>query len=214
KKRYNAKVMRKRYIPWLWRLPLAGLLIFEILVHWNVLPLEPDFTSLGLIITSGMIFAGIELLYQFVIKPEHRAQMYWWTVIPPVLIIFFDAIGDLSHFYSRFHYYDQALHFFGSFGLALFIWNIMTVRYAGRVSAGSILFFSFMTAVALTVFYEIEEYLEDVITGSSRLGDGPDTGNDLSMNALGALTSVLLLRLRLLFVRDKTAGQLRIDRKY
>jgi uncharacterized membrane protein YsdA (DUF1294 family) len=39
--------------------------------------------------------------------------------------------------------------------------------------------------VIVAVLYEVEEYLEDFFTLSQRLGDGPDTANDMMVNLIG-----------------------------
>jgi uncharacterized membrane protein YjdF len=55
------------------------------------------------------------------------------------------------------------------------------------------LFMAYMTSVLFAVLYEMQEYLEDVFSGSHRLGDGPDTANDLLLNLIGGLVTVLLV---------------------
>ncbi|MCK4553341.1 hypothetical protein KAU19_00025, partial [Candidatus Parcubacteria bacterium] len=43
---------------------------------------------------------------------------------------------------------------------------------------------------SLSALYEIEEYLEDVIFHTNRLGPGADTANDLFCNLTGVLIAV------------------------
>lgn len=43
------------------------------------------------------------------------------------------------------------------------------------------------------VLYEVEEYLEDYFFQTNRLGDGPDTANDLMLNLFGGALLIVCL---------------------
>ena len=47
--------------------------------------------------------------------------------------------------------------------------------------------------VLFAVLYEIEEYSEDFFYGTNRLGDGPDTANDLMLNLIGGAIIILAI---------------------
>lgn len=194
--------MRKySFIPWLWRAPLLPLMLFEFLALAGVLHIPVDYTILGLFISSTAAFLMFEIVYDsFLKKRQHR--LHWWAVLPPVIIILFDAFGDFLHFYSRFENYDVALHFFGPFALSAFLYDVYRALYpkAGRVMMS---LFAATSAISFSVLYEIEEYLEDWYFDSNRFGDKWDTGNDLLMDFLGAFLVVVIVAVNRLFFKKK-----------
>lgn len=189
--------MTKKFIPLVWRIPLIPLIIFELLVILSVFDITPDFTKIGLLITSSAVLILLELPYRYALLKDSE-RVLWWAALPAVIAVLFDAAGDFLHLYSRFYFYDTILHFLGAFSSSMFIWQVFTVYYAQKIrehliSIGLIYFMTFTTAITFGVLYEVEEYLEDFFLHSSRLGDGPDTGNDLSMDILGSLTLIALM---------------------
>jgi uncharacterized membrane protein YjdF len=120
--------------------------------------------------------------------------MRWWSVLPVVSLVLLDATGDYLHFYSTWQYYDTVLHFLGSSGAALLIYMIYFNYYPFLQQHYRLLaLLTITTTICVGVLYELEEYLEDVFTGSHRLGDGFDTANDLLMNSWGAIIALALL---------------------
>lgn len=194
--------MRKHsFIPWLWRGPLLSLMLFEFLALAGVLHIPVDYTVLGLFISSTAALLFFELIYDsFLKKRQHR--LHWWAVVPPVLMILLDAGGDFLHFYSRYHPYDVFLHYFGPLAATLFLYDVYRALYpkAGRVMMS---LFAATSAITFSVLYEIEEYLEDWYFDSNRFGDKWDTGNDLLMDFLGAMTVVLVIAITRLFFKKK-----------
>ncbi len=72
--------------------------------------------------------------------------------------------------------------------------NIVYAKFHQNAPTSALLFLTFTIGVTLGAGYELLEYSEDVLTGSSRLGDGPDTGNDLLMDFIGAALATLSVR--------------------
>lgn len=191
-------------IPWLWRLPLVPLVLVEFFALLGVFQIRVDYTVLGLFVSSLVSLLLFEWIFDSLLRTrQHR--LHWWAVVPPVLIIVIDAGGDMLHFYSRFPFYDSFLHFFGPFALALFLYDVYCALHP-KASRVMMSLFAATSAISFAVLYEIEEYLEDVSFKSNRFGDALDTGNDLLMDALGALCVVAIVmitrsmrRSRLLF---------------
>lgn len=175
-----------------WRTLFGALLVFEILSGLNLLSIKPTFTILGLILTLLAVWLGVEftdaLMANSKIRQHHSVAM---AVLIP-FTVYLDALGDLFHWYDSIPNYDSYLHFFNPVIGAIWIWHVIDALYP-NVS----LRFSQLTAasmmLAVGALYEIEEYLEDVFTGSHRFGDAWDTGNDLTMDFLGAVIGMVCL---------------------
>ncbi|MBI2415521.1 MAG: hypothetical protein HYV33_02540 [Candidatus Kerfeldbacteria bacterium] len=161
-----------------WRLPLAVLASTEVLSALDIIPLQPVFTDVGLLLVCLAVWLAFELTSRYLTA--------WWMVLPGVIALYLDAGGDYWHWYATVPYYDAALHAFGSGAVACWLWGVL--RTHGWLVLTSV--------ISLGTVYEIEEYLEDVITGSHRLGDGPDTANDLLMNLLGVSLAIAVIHRR------------------
>lgn len=184
-----SKYNTAEYKAWLWRIPIIVLIVVEFASLQNYIAIDPSFTASGLLLQSIVFYIFLELINHFIKK--YRKMPPWWVASSMVILLAMDAIGDYLHWYDRFPYYDAILHFLIPMTTVLGIWAIrhtfaLVINY-------KILFFSVVPCViTLAVLYELEEYLEDVFTGSQRLGDGFDTANDLLMGLLGALLPVVL----------------------
>ncbi|MFO0705198.1 MAG: hypothetical protein U0517_04560 [Candidatus Andersenbacteria bacterium] len=187
-----------RFLHSLWpaRIGLTIILIVELLGASGVLGITPDFTWKGMLLQCVVIWASIEAV-RFVID-RHKLNM---SIGPAALIVMLqvvvDAVGDMGHLYSRFDWYDQILHFSGGFAAALVttaLFKAIHERQKNRIFPRAEIFFDgFSLSVLAQLLYEFEEYMEDVLTGSNRLGDGFDTVNDLTLGAAGALLAALIV---------------------
>lgn len=72
--------------------------------------------------------------------------------------------------------------------VGLLFWTALGHKSTWWNLANAVLVVSFFGAL-----YEIEEYLEDFFTASMRLGDGPDTANDIMLNVIGAAVAVVII---------------------
>lgn len=180
---------------WLIRIAFIALLGFEIANYLNIFHFTLDYTWLGLMITSLVVFVGLEFI-------GYSLRRKWRTTLHPFVwplafaVVAFDAFGDILHFYSRWSWYDQFGHFFGAAVVAIILLTIFIAiekahgwQHPHHVN----LLLALGLTITLAVLYEIEEYLEDFANLTNRLGDGRDTANDLFMNLLGALAVVLMV---------------------
>lgn len=170
------------------RLLFAGLILFELLNEVELLNFTLDFTWLGLAITSLSVLVILELAFFYLRKKN--VAVHGRILFLAAIVVYLDAFGDIFKFYSRFGWYDKTLHFFASAVVILVAFEFITcLKRAGGFSLGltgcGIL--AALIASFAGVLYEIEEYLEDYFRSTNRLGDGPDTVNDLMMNLLGAM---------------------------
>lgn len=174
---------------------LIALIIFEFLNLINILHFSLDFTWLGLMITSVLAIATIEIISSNTHK--HTGEPVQGIVYFMASIsVFFDAFSDIYHLYSRFWFTDNILHFLGGGCVAICFFSVIRAYiHAGKIKlpSFSLIFFSICAASFTGTLYEIEEYSESYFFHTNRLGDAFDTANDLLMNNFGALTFCVLI---------------------
>ncbi len=186
---------KRKILVTLFRVLFCGLILFEVANHLHILNFPLSFTWFGLLITSVTVLAAIEIA-NHILKWYWHASLHWSTWSLAFISIFIDAFGDIGHFYTRFWWYDNAAHAIGGLVACLFIFNVVKAfEKASKYQLPYAVRYIFAYAITLSVgtYYEIEEYLEDVFTGSQRSGGNADTANDLLMNAIGATLVLIIL---------------------
>jgi murein DD-endopeptidase MepM/ murein hydrolase activator NlpD len=177
----------------LFRLLFVGLIIFEFLNLIAVLNFPLDFSWFGLIITAAAVWLVVELLARFSKEPKFLK----FALPLSFLGVFIDASGDIFRFYSRFGWYDKAAHLLVS-GIAAYLIFLVSRRFFEQFNPLIHSLFVLGISNLFGVLYEIEEYLEDLLIRQGRwlrLGDGPDTVNDLLFNLLGGLAVMMWVNL-------------------
>lgn len=193
------------------RFLFVALIIFELLNYLKILSFTLDFTWLGLIITAlaSLVLLEFTAFHYRKRKGHHLHWSIWLIVLAGVAS---DAAGDIFHFYSKYGYWDQIVHFLISVvtSFTLFIvFNAFWIdkfKFSLLFSAGRFqlsLFLAATTTMTLSVLYEIEEYVEDLIFHTHRLGPGTDTANDLLFNLLGVAVIVVYLSLHYLVTHKR-----------
>jgi hypothetical protein len=188
--------MRFLHSLWPTRIGFSLLLLVELLGATGVLPITPEFTWKGMLLQSLFVWGSLEFVGYLI--PRHKLRMSVGFV---ALIVMAqsaaDAIGDMGHLYGRFEWYDQILHLTGGFTISLMttaLFYSLHQRYRRKaLTLAEIFFEGFSLSVVFQVIYEFEEYFEDLLTGSHRLGDAFDTVNDLTLGLFGALLAALLI---------------------
>lgn len=178
------------------RVAFVGLTIFEILGAAGVTGTKITYTWFGLILTVIVAFAALELAHG-ILRAYWNVNLPWMAWAVTLVALSFDAVGDIHGYYDAYGWYDQIGHYLGTMVAAIFILTFLMAiesAYHHRELEAVTFLFTLTTAVTFGVLYEIEEYLEDMFNGSHRLGDGPDTANDLLMDLLGALTVVVVAK--------------------
>ncbi|MBI3305495.1 hypothetical protein HYZ80_04195 [Candidatus Parcubacteria bacterium] len=176
------------------RLGLASLIGFEGLNWIGVLDFTLDFSWLGLIVTAVAVVAFLEGA-AFLLKRTTGRGLHPVAYFAGAAGLAFDAIGDIAHLYGRFAWYDQVAHFLGGAVVGIVAFNVLwQLEQAGRMRLGAGWRSLFVVSIGAFFgsLYEIEEYLEDLWKWHRqvRLGDGPDTANDLLFNIVGAIAVV------------------------
>lgn len=176
------------------RLGLASLVGFEGLNWVGVLGFTLDFSWLGLIVTAVAVIILLEAAAFFLRRATGRG-LHAIAYLAATAVLFVDALGDILHLYGRFDWYDQFAHLVGGAVVGLVAFNVFwQLEAAGRIRLG--VWLRGVSVVAMGALfgalYEIEEYLEDAWKWHRqvRLGDGPDTANDLLLNIIGAIAVV------------------------
>lgn len=179
------------------RLLFVGLILFELFNEIGLLNFALDFTWFGLAITSLGVWFILELA-SFCLRKKCGMAMPGWILFLAVIAVYLDAFGDIFKFYSQFARYDQAMHFLASAAAMLVAFGFINqLVKTGKINLklkGQGVLSVLITSFA-GVLYEIEEYLEDYFRGTNRLGDGPDTANDLMMNLFGAILIFVMIML-------------------
>ena len=183
------------------RLLFAGLIIFEILNFLKILQFNTQFTWLGLVITSIFILTLLEITaYKYRQKKGHYLHWSIWIIVTTALSL--DAAGDFFHLYSKITWWDQVVHYSVSVIMAFTLFAIINAfwidkfKYSLLLKEGRLklaLFLATTSTISLGALYEVEEYLEDVLFHTNRLGPGTDTANDITLNILGAITTVIIV---------------------
>lgn len=171
-------------------------ILVEVLSWLKLLPLTLEFTWLGLILTASVAWGALEIISWRLRKVGART-LWAGTFLATLVSQCTDAFGDILRLYGQYGWYDQVAHLIGGAVIALILYDLFTALHEGtRIKLGLQFrgFLSVLGAMAIGSLYELEEYGEDVIFGSHRLGDAFDTGNDMLLNTLGAvlLTFVLI----------------------
>ncbi len=186
--------MKNKILTNLIRFGFAGWIVFELLNYVEILHFTLDFSWLGLVLTSGFVWGAIEII-SFRLKKSTGKPLSWLVYLGGFLSVSLDALGDVAHWYSEFEWYDQLGHASGGGMAALLSFFVFwQLKEAGKISIGKKLagFMGIVTAMALGVLYEMEEYIEDIFSGGNRLGSGIDTANDMMWNTIGALIVVII----------------------
>jgi len=183
------------------RVFFVGLFIFELLNFLKILQFNLEYTWLGLVITSAVSFAILEITaYKY--KKIKGYQLHWlmWLIVVAGLSL--DAAGDFFHLYGKFMWWDQLVHFFVSAVVCFTLFIVINAfwidkfKFSLLFSAGRLklsLFLAATTTLSLSALYEIEEYSEDILLQTNRLGPGADTANDLFFNLTGVLATGLFI---------------------
>lgn len=167
-----------------WRSSLGGLLLFELFVLFGWVNLQPTFTTLGLMITAIAGWATLEWVSIY-LRQGASKLLPWWVVCIVVGAVYLDAAGDFIHLYDRIRFFDAILHLIIPFIFGVCLIWVLRIRHAA-LPQSLIVWLGVTITVSFGTLYEIEEYLEDVFTGSNRFGDAFDTGSDLVLDVLGA----------------------------
>lgn len=186
---------------WLSRAVFASLVVFELLNFLKIIELNTQYTWLGLLLTAIFSFLGLEVAaYRY--KRLKGEDLHWsaWLIVTAALSL--DAFGDFFHLYGKFDWWDRLVHFGVSAALCFLVFIVITAFWldhfqfnllfrTGRVRLA--MFMAATSTLSISVLYEIEEYTEDLIFGTNRLGPGIDTADDLLMNALGVMAAISLI---------------------
>ncbi|MFH0951035.1 MAG: hypothetical protein V1765_00995 [bacterium] len=179
------------------RLLILGLVAFEWLNLIKVLHFTLDFSWLGLMVTSLGVFIIVEAVYYGCRKRGCPLPIFPYYLA--ITALYFDSLGDIAHFYANYTWYDQVAHALGG---AVVMSGVLSIFLQLKKKYLLPLMMVLMIGLAYTSLmgslYEIEEYLEDKYYHHRqlRLGDGPDTVNDILCNLSGGLAVGIIYYLK------------------
>lgn len=183
------------------RLFFVALVTFEVLNSLKILRFSLEYTWLGLIITSIVAFILLEVTaYKYKELKGHYLHWSVWLIVVGGLSL--DAAGDFFHLYGKFNWWDQTVHFSNSAVVCFTLFSVISAFWidkfkfsllmkTGRLKLSLLL--AAASTLSLSAIYEIEEYTEDLIFHTHRLGPGADTANDLLCNLLGITAAVIFV---------------------
>jgi len=183
------------------RLYFSGLFSFEVLNYLKILQFNLQYTWLGLVITSAVSFIILEIAaYKYKKIKGHSLHWIVWVIIVTGLSL--DAAGDFFHLYGKFYWWDRVVHYSVSAFVCFTLFTVISAFWidkfkfsllfkSGRMKLA--VFLAAASTMSLSAIYEIEEYAEDLIFYTNRLGPGADSADDLLFNLLGILTTITFL---------------------
>ncbi len=183
------------------RFLFGALIIFEILNFLKILQFNTQFTWLGLVITAIFSLALLEITASRY-KQKRGHYLHWSVWVIVTIALGLDAAGDFFHLYANITWWDQVVHYLNSAIINFTLFAVINAFWIDKFKFSLLfkkgrlklaLFLSTTSTVSLGALYEVEEYLEDVFFHTNRLGPGVDTADDLTMNILGALTTVAIV---------------------
>lgn len=188
-----------------------SLVVFELLNVLKILKLNTQFTWLGLLITALFSWGLVEYIYKKYEKTRGH-HLHWVVIYITILALSLDAAGDFFHLYGRFDWWDQVVHFFVPAIVCFTLFTVINAFWIDKVKfvllfkAGRLklsLLLASTSAMSLSALYEIEEYSEDLIFHTNRLGPGTDTANDLFCDFLGVCFAVAIVFIYYLFTHKR-----------
>lgn len=188
-----------------------SLLVFELLNVFKIIRLNTQFTWFGLLITATSAFILLEVVAQrYRQNKGHRLHWIVWIIV--VLALSLDAAGDFFFLYGRFDWWDRVVHYGVSAITCFTLFSVINAFWIDRFEFSLLfkkgklklaLFLAATSTISLSAIYEIEEYTEDLLFHTNRLGPGVDTADDLFFNVSGVLTVVILISIYYLITKRR-----------
>jgi hypothetical protein len=200
----RADVSRQSVAAQIFRGLFVILLLLEVLNAIGILHFGLTYTWSGLVVTGAIVFLGIEVVER-IISRRIGAHLHWSAWGLAFTSIFIDAFGDMTHLYTQVGFYDTVAHAIGGAVTALVFAQMiagLARAYRQGLSARIQILLAYTVAISFGAYYEMEEYLEDALTGSGRSGGNADTALDICMDVLGA-TLVLVVLLMWLYRQER-----------
>ena len=154
------------------------------------------------------VFCGIFCLLPIIFERKSIMSLPLWFVIFMDIAIFLHAYGVLLLQYDLLVFYDTVTHTFSSFVICLcVILTLFTLqRYNSKVnfSVGFTTVFIFLIMMAFGAYWEVMEYVVDLLTGTGMQYSPFDTLRDMFANALGSMLGSLFMYL---FMRNRSVEE-------
>ena len=166
---------------------LIGLILFELLNAAKILDYTADYGWPTLIFINLEIIAGGKII-SFLFKRKDCLLKLGPAFFAAAMLVYADSFGNILRLYPKILWYDRFSHFLGGIAAALFFFSIaQALNRCGKIKANALWLFAltFSFSLSAAVFYELAEYIQDMIYASQRIGPGTDTVDDLFMHFLG-----------------------------
>jgi len=188
-------------LTWFARFLFVCLLIFELLNVLKIIQFNLQFTWVGLLITASVCWGLLEYIaYKYA---ELKGHMLHWSVwYIAVIALSLDAAGDFFFLYANIEWWDKLVHFSVPATLCFTLFTIISAfwidkfKFALLFKTGRLklsLLLAATSTMSLSALYEVEEYTEDLLFYTNRLGPGTDTADDLMYNFFGTMFVMLII---------------------
>lgn len=148
--------------------------------------------SLGLLALVALVVTFIPTF----LRAKYDINTPWWLEFLIVLAFFLDVIvGSELRVYTTVTGFDWFTHLLGTFIISLIAFSIvfaLKVTKVIKVSVGMIWFFTVVFALAVGGFYEILEFVTDLIFGSNSQVNLTNTMLDLVFDLIGGIITATL----------------------
>lgn len=168
---------------------LAILFFIEIFYDYDILD-----RRLALALTDIEALGGYLIIY-FILKKKYQIILPAITAWAVALGVWLDAMGNFLYYYANLSWWDDFTHFVCSMPVAIILFYVFyRLNKKGVIKLGRFNLNLFVVSVTmlLTAFYEISEFIGDLLFNTQRVGPRYDTTSDLTYNFLGTLLVVII----------------------
>lgn len=155
------------------------------------------------------VICGVICLVPFATKHLKLFTLPTPLVVAIVLAAFLHSYGVIMDRYSEVPYYDTITHTLSStvLGVCVFYAMMCVQEYGGgkvNFSGNGLALFTAMITLTFSVYWEVMEYLSDVLFGSGAQYGPYDTLTDLVCDSMGTLLSGLWVGI---YMRFRTTSE-------
>ncbi len=138
-------------------------------------------------VTNSVATLGILWVDRSVARRGER--MPTWILLFGLGAVWLDAFGNFDGWYSKLWWWDRVTHTTGGAALSL----MAAEFWRARVGVGAA-WVGLALGQMIGAWYEVSEYLGDLIFGTRRIGGSYDSPRDLCLNLVGGVVAIWLWR--------------------
>lgn len=148
-------------------------------------------------VAFGAIIALIITFIPAIIEKKWNISLPWTLNLLLALSLYLHIGGMAFEFYNTVYFYDKFQHFFGSVTIALLGFSsVVVVNNYSKLKLGKehIIFFIIIFTMAIGAFWEIFEFIQDLIFHTNTQHGLNDTMIDMIFNFFGGLLIAIITK--------------------